>query len=444
MENTTLKPYADYKPSGVEWLSDVPAHWDVQKLRHILSDVAERNRPDLPLLSVVREQGVILRNIDDKEENHNFIPDDLSNYKVVNSDQFAMNKMKAWQGSFGVSEHNGIVSPAYFIFDLRNAQPRFFHVAIRSKAYVSFFGQASDGVRIGQWDLSKVRMREIPFFTPPFEEQTAIVRYLDHAADRIHRAISAKKRLIELLTEQRQAVVHRAITRGLDPNVPLKSSGVEWLGDVPDHWDMRRLKSVCSRIVGGSTPKSDVAAYWGGEVNWVTPTDVSKVSRLRSSLRKITRAGLLSCSTEIVPAGSIVVTTRAPVGNIALAETELCTNQGCKSLVVSNEAINPEYAYNLLNVMKPELQSLAMGTTFTELGTGVLGDIPIPLPPLSEQTAITCYLDKITADIDTAIDKAQRQIDLLREYRTRLIADVVTGQVDVRGAVQDEVELPVS
>ena len=116
MTDSNFKPYPNYKPSGVEWLDNVPVHWEVQKLRGVLTEVTERNRPDRPLLSVVREKGVILRDVTDMDENHNFIPDDLTNYKVIHKGQFAMNKMKAWQGSYGVSRHDGIISPAYFTF----------------------------------------------------------------------------------------------------------------------------------------------------------------------------------------------------------------------------------------------------------------------------------------------------------------------------------------
>ena len=192
-------PYASYTPSGVEWLGDIPQHWQVRKLRSFLAGINERNRPDLPLLSVVREQGVILRDVTNPGTNHNFIPDDLSNYKFVKSGHLAMNKMKAWQGSYGVSRYDGIVSPAYFVFHLRGVDGSFFHSAIRSKAYVPFFAQASDGVRIGQWDLSQERMRWIPFLLPPLIEQRAIVRYLDHVDQRVRRYVRAKERLIGLL-----------------------------------------------------------------------------------------------------------------------------------------------------------------------------------------------------------------------------------------------------
>ncbi len=191
-----------FRKTDFPLLDQVPAHWTIAKLRTLLQPVNNRGGNDLPLLSVTREKGVIKRNITSKDENHNYIPEDLSNYKVVGNGQFAVNKMKAWQGSYGVSKFNGLVSPAYFVFDLKGVNPDFFHHAIRSKAYVPFFWQASDGIRVDQWDLSTQRMKEIPFLIPPLEEQNAIVRYLNHMDNLIKRYIRAKQKEIRLLEEK--------------------------------------------------------------------------------------------------------------------------------------------------------------------------------------------------------------------------------------------------
>ena len=157
-----------YSKDNLAWLGTIPDHWQVSKLRQILLPFSEKNHPDMPLLSVVREKGVIIRNVESKEENHNYVPDDLSNYKLVKKGQFTMNKMKAWQGSYGVSKYDGIVSPAYFVFNLKcDINRDFFNAAIRSKAYVNYFGQASDGIRVGQWDLSMARMKDIPLLVRP-------------------------------------------------------------------------------------------------------------------------------------------------------------------------------------------------------------------------------------------------------------------------------------
>ncbi len=212
-----LDPKVKFKPSGVEWIGDIPDHWEAIKLRNLLKPVSSRNRPDLPLLSVVREKGVIVRDVDDLEGNHNFIPDDLSNYRVVLKGQFAMNKMKAWQGSYGVSDFDGIVSPAYFVFEmLGKVQPEFFHLAIRSKTYVPFFIKASDGVRIGQWDLSIPRMKEIPFFIPSPEEQGEIVGFVREQHSAIDQTITRAEREIELMREYRTRLISDVVTGQVD------------------------------------------------------------------------------------------------------------------------------------------------------------------------------------------------------------------------------------
>ena len=251
-----LKPYPRYKDSGVPWLGQVPVHWQALKLRQVLRRSTERERPDLRLLSVVRERGVILRDTTSSDENHNYIPDDLSNYKVVRVGQFVMNKMKAWQGSYGVSCHDGIVSPAYFVFDVIGLRGDFFHAAIRSRAYVPAFTRASDGVRIGQWDLAEARLREIQFLLPPAPEQPAIVRFLDHADRRIRRYIRAKEKLIALLEEQKQVLIHEAVTGRIDVRTgkPYARYKPVRLGPlvhkVPDHWDVAALRHRYSQSLG--------------------------------------------------------------------------------------------------------------------------------------------------------------------------------------------------
>lgn len=204
------------KDSGVEWLGEIPQEWEIKRLRQILSPISIKNRPDLPLLSVVRERGVIIRDIEDKESNHNFIPDDLSGYKVLRAGQFAMNKMKAWQGSYGISEYEGIVSPAYFIFDVQFNNLNYFHYAIRSKVYINFFAQASDGIRVGQWDLSLQKMKEIPFITPPENEQRAIVEYIPIAISKIEKALLKLDTEINLLHEYRTRLISDVVTGKVD------------------------------------------------------------------------------------------------------------------------------------------------------------------------------------------------------------------------------------
>lgn len=211
-----LVPDVALKDSGVKWLEDIPAHWNTIKLRQILHPVSVKNHPELPLLSVVRERGVIIRDVDDKESNHNYVPDDLSGYKMVKKGQFAMNKMKAWQGSYGVSDYTGIVSPAYFIFDIDFDNLKYFHYAIRSKVYVNFFAQASDGIRVGQWDLQMDKMKEIPFIVPPADEQIQIVEYIESALPKYDDANCVLREEIRGLEELKTKLISDVITGKID------------------------------------------------------------------------------------------------------------------------------------------------------------------------------------------------------------------------------------
>ena len=444
---TDLKPYPAIKESGVLWLGEVPEHWKVRKLRNLLEPIAERNQPDLPLLSVVREKGVIQRDTTSKEENRNFIPDDLSNYKVVQVGQFAMNKMKAWQGSYGVSQHEGIVSPAYFVFNLSGVGGEFFHPAIRSRAYVQFFAQASDGVRIGQWDLSQARMKEIPFFVPPLPEQAAIVRFLDHVGRRIRRYIRIKQKLIKLLNEQKRAIIHRAVTRGLDPGVHLKPSGVEWLGDVPEHWEVAALRHRYSQCLGKMLDSKRITG--SHSLPYLRNTDV-QWDRINVEDLPTMDIPLAEYGRYAVQQGDLLVCEGGEVGRCAIWSSELAVCGFQKAL----HRLRPRNAgRDVPRFMYYALRTAANGNAFNDGHLSTIAHLTgdklrahrFPFPPVPEQESLVSFLDSQLNQVDQAVSTAGREIALLREFRTRLIADVVTGKLDVREAaarLPEEAEEP--
>jgi type I restriction enzyme S subunit len=216
-----------------------------------------------------------------------------------------------------------------------------------------------------------------------------------------------------------------------------KDSGADWLGNVPIHWQVRPLKNVYS-IVGGSTPKSDEPTFWDGDVDWVTPADLSKLSGLEigGALRRITEAGLASCGTSLVPGGSIVLSTRAPIGSLGIAVAPVCTNQGCKALVPCSEQ-HSRYAAYALSVAGPALNIRGKGTTFLELSSDELGRFPFPFPDLREQTAIASFLDCETARIDALIAKQEKLLALLAEKRQATISHAVTRGLDPTVPMKD-------
>ncbi len=221
---------------------------------------------------------------------------------------------------------------------------------------------------------------------------------------------------------------------GIPTYSEMKVSGVEWLGRVPAHWQVRRISSL-ARILNGATPSSANPSYWGGEVPWLTPTDLGNLEghRLHQSARKLTKTGYESCGASLAPEGSIALSTRAPIGHLGILGAPCCSNQGCR-ILVPNDSIESDFFYYALATFREELKALGQGSTFTELSREHLAAFRIAVPPLAEQTAITRYVDCVAADTAAAKNRAERQIALLGEYRIRLIADVVAGKVDVRVA----------
>ncbi len=216
-----------------------------------------------------------------------------------------------------------------------------------------------------------------------------------------------------------------------------KDSGVEWLGETPLHWEAKRLKRIF-RVVNGSTPQSSEPEYWDGDIPWVTPEDLGDLSgtEIQSTKRSITQAGYHSCGTTLVPAGSLVLSTRAPIGHLAVAGVDLCTNQGCRSLVFRAPQARKFFFYHLLAV-RPELEAQGQGSTFKELAKDKLEDVFIAEPPVSEQRAIATFLDRETAKIDALVAQKERLIGLLREKRTALITRAVTKGLDPNVRMKD-------
>ena len=434
-----LKPYAEYQPSGSPWLGPIPVHWQVRKLRTLIRPRNERNRPDLPLLSVAREKGVFVRSLTDPDENHNVIPDDLSNYKVARAGSLVINKMKAWQGSMGIAPVDGIVSPAYYVYDFAIDNREFGQALLRSKPYVSHFAAASDGVRVGQWDLSIAGMREIPVLVPPPEEQAAIARFLDWANGRLERAIRAKRKVIALLDEQKQAIIHRAVTRGLDPSVPLKPSGVPWLGDIPQPWVVRRIASF-ARVGNGSTPSRGQPAYWvGGSYPWLNSSQINR-GLIDSADQFVTPTALRECHLPKVPAGSVLVAITGQGktrGMSAVLAVEATINQHVAYIAPRVPLASPHFLKFALTAAYPQLRAISedAGSTKGALTCEDLKRFKLAFPPRDEQDKLLKHIASDTGRLDKAILRLESEAELLREYRTRLIADVVTGKLDVREAV---------
>lgn len=421
-----MERYNEYKDSGVRWLGQIPSHWELSSLRNLLILFSEKNHADKTLLSVTREQGVIIRNTDSKEENHNFIPDDLSGYKYIHNGDFCINKMKAWQGSYGVSKYEGIVSPAYYTCKLKGVNKDFFNMAIRSKVYVSFFAQYSKGIRVGQWDLSTIALKEIPFFLPPLPEQRAIVSYLDTKCAKCDKLIEGNEKQITLLQELKQRIIADAVTRGINKNVKYKKTNVSWVGEVPEHWELSTLRCFLTLYSVKNHPGKQ--------------------------LLSVTREqGVIIRNTESKEENHNFIPSDLS-GYKYLQAGDFCINkmkawQGSYGVSKYEGIVSPAYYTCKLKGVNKDFFSIAVRSKtyisfFAQYSKGVrveqwdlsaiaLKEIPFLLPPLSEQHAIVSYITEKTSKIDLLTSKLQKEIEHLKEYKQRLISDVVTGQIKV-------------
>lgn len=426
--NAAYPVHSEYKASGYAWVGDLPAHWTIEKLGTCLSAVSSKGRPDLPLLSITREAGVIERDVDDQESNHNFIPEDLSNYKVLRAGQFGMNKMKAWQGSYGISSHTGIVSPAYFVFDItREVDPAFFNLALRSRLYVSYFAAASDGVRIGQWDLSKTRMREIPVLLPPVAEQRAIAEYLEEKCVKVDEAVRIKEGQIALLRERRQIIIQHAVNRGLNPSAPMKDSGVDWIGMIPAHWEVRRSKYLFEQrkelARQGDTQLSATQSH--GVIPQEEFEDIvgRRVVKIQTNLEK----------RKHVEVDDFVISMRSFQGGLERAFATGCIRS---SYVILRplEVVNADF-FGYLFKSPRYIKALQATGSFIRDGQDLnfenFSKVDLFIPPLEEQAAISAHIREACRKIDNGIDIKQEQIAALKEYKRCLTNAAVTGKIKV-------------
>jgi len=329
-----LKPYQKYRPAEGGWLGDVPTHWSVLPNRALFSEVRDRNHPDEEMLSVTITRGIVrqkalLEGSSKKDSSRQ----DKSAYKLVLPRDIAYNKMRAWQGAIGASDFRGIISPAYIVMRLRAAEnlPRYFHHLYRTPQFAKEAERWSYGITSDMWSLRPEHFKMIYTPQPPPDEQAAIVRFLDWANGRLERAIRAKRKVIALLNEQKQAIIHRAVTRGLDPAVPLKPSGIPWLGGIPQHWGTPLFGRLLTRVEQGWSPVAAEGALASDQWAVLTLSAVRRGVFNPSAIKPVSLTANIPKGIE-VDDGDVLLTrsnTRDRVGDVCLvrsprAKTILC------------------------------------------------------------------------------------------------------------------------
>ncbi len=442
-----LKPYAEYKESGHNWLGSVPKHWSVLPNRAIFDEVKDRDHPEEEMLSVTITRGIVRQKIlldgTSKKDSSNL---NKRAYKLVQPHDIAYNKMRAWQGALGASTFRGIISPAYVVMRSRKeANPWFYHNLYRTLSFAKEAERWSYGITSDMWSLRPEHFKVIGTVLPPPDEQSAIVRFLDHANRKIDGFIRAKRKLIGLLNEQKQAIIHQAVTRGLDPNVKLKPSGIPWLGDIPTHWEVRRLRTLVHKIEQGVSPQA--TGFLAEGESW----GVLKSGCVNHGVFRQTEHKQLAKSFAVDP--SIVVRVGDVLISRACGSPKLVGSVG-KVHTLDYKLILSDKTFRA--VFKPivdtDFMVYAMNCSFYRQqveqaisgAEGMANNLPLselrsfvfPIPPLPEASEIARNVDGELTHFTTAIVRTEREISLMQEYRTRLTADIVTGKLDVREAAK--------
>ncbi|MCS3955552.1 type I restriction enzyme S subunit [Salinibacter ruber] len=431
-------PYQSYRSSDVRGLDQIPAHWEEERAKHFFRPVDERSETgEEQLLSVAENRGVELR--DDEKVNMRKA-ESYEGYKLCQPGDLVINSMWAWKRGLGISDYSGIISTAYSVFRLRDSslfEEKYLDWLLRTDLYVGEYLCRSQGVWKSRLTLSDREFLDIPIIRPPIEEQRAIVKEIGATLDDIEAYITRKRKLIDLLETQRRAVINRAVTRGLDDGVEMKGSGIEWLGEIPAHWDSPRLKRLCTQVKDGlhQTPTKVESG-----VPFISTQHVRHRTVDWDSATYINREDYEKHHPNVAPApGDVLITLVGSIGFPAIVDKEdvpfSCTRH--VGYVRPKEGLLPEYLayYFESSAFKTFVDLNVSQTAQPSIYLASLSNHHIPLPPVTEQKRIVTHLDERISEIGKAIDQAERQIELMEQYRTSLVAEVVTGQVDVRDAV---------
>jgi len=436
-----LKAYPAYKDSGVPWLGRVPEHWTTKPLkRWVRINAAVLPETTLPQCE--------FRYLDIGAVETGFLTRRPCMLRFEGSPSRARRIVR--KGDTIVSTVRTYLKAVYFVADDAEdlicstgfavltpqlaTLPKFVSYLVQSSPFTDRV--TADSVGIAYPAIAESRLGSFNVVVPPLPEQGAIVRFLNHYDRKIRRYIRGKQKSAKLLDEERLAIIHRAVTRGLDPNVRLKHSGVGWLGDVPEHWQIAQVRSVAQVVRGGTPRPAGSPVYFHGDAEpWITVGELTKDRDmyLCSTATRLTAVGV-ERSRTVLPGTLLLTNSGATLGVPKITMIRGCINDGVAAFLRVHPEVNKEYLYFFWTTQTPHLRAWVDLGAQPNLNTQIIGGWPVPMPPPLEQQAIADWVGSHAHGVTRSVDAVQREIGLLREHRTRLIADVVTGKLDVREA----------
>lgn len=423
-----------YKPSGIEWLGEIPQSWEIKPLQAIFNQRNEQNNnlEFQTILSLVKDVGVIP--YEEKGNVGNKAKDDLQNYKIARVNDLVLNKMNAVIGSLGVSKYDGLVSPIYLVLYIENPNYliAYYSYLFQTKSIQKFLRKFAYGIMEIRESIDYLEFKKMFLPTPPLQEQKEIAEFLDSKCEKIQNYIDKKQKLITLLQEKKQALINEAVTKGLNPNIESKNSGIEYLGLIPHHWEVARSGLIYKNISSGTTPQSDNDEYYkNGNIFWINSGDLND-SVLTNSKNKITQKAMMAYSAlKISPKGSLIIAMYgATIGKVSILGIDACTNQAC-CVLCESKYLNTRFVFYYFIAKRQDLISMAYGGGQPNISQDIIKNFKIPLPPLQEQKQIANFLDEKCEKINSVIEKTKKQIELVKEYKNTLINEAVCGRINL-------------
>ena len=428
-----IEKYPAYKPSGVEWLGDVPKHWEVLKGKWLFIKEDRPVRHDDGIVTCFRDGEVTLRT--NRKKDGFTIALKEHGYQGIRKGDLVIHNMDAFAGAIGVSDSDGKSTPVYSVCTPRKKNvvlPSYYSYFLRDMANSGFIESLAKGIRERSTDFRFSDFSILLLSVPPLEEQEAIIKFIDHKTSLIDQAISIKQKQIELLKERRQILIHNTVTRGLNPSVKMKNSGVEWIGEIPEHWEVKRLKHIAIIVLGKMLCNEDKGSYQlkpylkSKNIQWLN-VDVSSVEEMWFSQREMVDYRLKK--------GDLVLSEGGEDGKTCIWNNELeeCYIQNSAHKVTFYEDnVQEYYLYLFFSAGKIGLfESIVNRVSIGHLTKDKLINIEIIQPPKVEQVCISEYIETLSHKIKSAITLKEKEIEKLKEYKATLINSAVTGKIKV-------------
>ncbi|EAH6025565.1 restriction endonuclease subunit S [Campylobacter upsaliensis] len=437
MKKHTQSPYKSseisYKPSGIKWLGEIPQSWEIKPLQAIFNQRNEQNNnlEFQTILSLVKDVGVIP--YEEKGNVGNKAKDDLQGYKIARVNDLVLNKMNAVIGSLGVSKYDGLVSPIYLVLYIENPNYliAYYSYLFQTKSIQKFLRKFAYGIMEIRESIDYLEFKKMFLPTPPLQEQKEIAEFLDSKCEKIQNYIDKKQKLITLLQEKKQALINEAVTKGLNPNIEFKNSGIDYLGLIPHHWEVVKVKYIATTNIGLVYDPSEIAT---NENVGYPVLRANNIQNGKIDYKDVIYVAKKIDDKQLAISGDLLMCVRNGSENLLGKTAKIENNNfsfGAFTAIIRSDLNNYLYWIFQTEMLKKSISSFIVSIGIGQISQDDIKNFKIPLPPLHEQKEIAAFLDSKVAQINSVIEKTKKQIELVKEYKNTLINEAVCGRINL-------------